>query len=139
MCGKGFIWNPSDCNCECNKPCNMSEHLDYKNCKCRKKVAYSLVKECDKNNDKNEIIHNKTLPIEYNKSTNKDLNTSSSSDPCKPCCLIYFIFSDKHKNWRCYCLFILTHAQKKVYKLIITNINENHKTSKYKKPSKLFF
>ena len=30
-------------------------------------------------------------------------------------------------------------TKKKNYKLIITNINENHKTSKYKKPSILFF
>ena len=36
-------------------------------------------------------------------------------------------------------IFILTHAQKKNYELIITNINETHKTSIYKKPSKLFF
>ena len=36
-------------------------------------------------------------------------------------------------------IFILTHAQKMNYKLIITNINENHKTSTYKKPLKLFF
>ena len=35
--------------------------------------------------------------------------------------------------------FFLIHAQKKNYKLIITNINENHKTSEYKKSSKLFF
>ena len=51
----------------------------------QKKVAYSLVEECDKNTDKNEVIHNETLSIkEYNKSTNKDLKTSSSSDPSKP-------------------------------------------------------
>ena len=36
-------------------------------------------------------------------------------------------------------IFILTHIPKKNYKLIITNINENHKTIKYKKPLKLFF
>ena len=35
-------------------------------------------------------------------------------------------------------IFILTHAQKS-YKLIITNISENHKTSEYKKSSKLNF
>ena len=40
-CDKCFIWNPSDCNCECDKSCNVSEYLDCKNCKCRKKVAYS--------------------------------------------------------------------------------------------------
>ena len=70
-CNKGFIWNPSKCNCECDKSCNISEYLDYKNCKCRKKAAYSLAEECDKNTDKNEVIHNETLSIkEYNKSTN---------------------------------------------------------------------
>ena len=42
-----------------------------------KKAAYSLLEECDKNIDKNEVIHNETLSIkEYKKSTNKDLNTS---------------------------------------------------------------
>ena len=87
----------------------MSEYLDYKNCKCRIKVAYSLVEECDKNTDKNDVIHNETLSIkDYNKSSNKDLNTSSSSDPCKPyvalsilflminvpiCAFVYFYFN----------------------------------------------
>ena len=23
-CGKGFIWNPSNCNCECDKSCDMT-------------------------------------------------------------------------------------------------------------------
>ena len=88
-CDKRFIYNPSNCNCECNKSCNISEYLDYKNCKCRKKVAYSIVEECGKN----ETIHNKTLSIkEYNKSTNKDLNTSSSSDPCKPYVALSILF-----------------------------------------------
>ena len=38
-CDKGFIWNLSNCNYECDKSCNTSQYLDYKNCKCRKKVA----------------------------------------------------------------------------------------------------
>ena len=33
-CDNGFIWNPSDC--ECDKLCYIGEYLDYKNCKCRK-------------------------------------------------------------------------------------------------------
>ena len=37
MCDKGFIWNPSNCECECDKPCGVGEYLDYKNCKCKKK------------------------------------------------------------------------------------------------------
>ena len=38
-CDKGFIWNPSNCECECYKSCEFSEYLDYKNCKCKKKVS----------------------------------------------------------------------------------------------------
>ena len=43
---KGFIWNPSNCECECNKCCSIGEYLDYKNCKCRKKLANQLIDEC---------------------------------------------------------------------------------------------
>ena len=34
---KGFIWNPSNCECECDKACDVGEYLYYENCKCRKK------------------------------------------------------------------------------------------------------
>ena len=37
MCDKGFIWNPSNCECECDKSRDIREYLDYKNCKCKKK------------------------------------------------------------------------------------------------------
>ena len=33
----GFIWNPSNCECECDKSCDIGEYLDYENCRCRKK------------------------------------------------------------------------------------------------------
>ena len=33
MCDKGFIWNPSNFECECDKLCDVGEYLDYKNCK----------------------------------------------------------------------------------------------------------
>ena len=33
-CDKGSIWNPSNCECECDKLCDVGEYLDYKNCKC---------------------------------------------------------------------------------------------------------
>ena len=33
---KGFIWNPSDCECECDKSCDIGQYVDYENCKCRK-------------------------------------------------------------------------------------------------------
>ena len=46
MCNKGFIWSPSNCECERDKPCDVGEYLDYENCKCRKKLVDKLVDEC---------------------------------------------------------------------------------------------
>ena len=44
VCNKGYIWNPSNCECECDKPCHAGECFDYK--KRRKKLADKLVEEC---------------------------------------------------------------------------------------------
>ena len=44
VCDKGFIWNPS--NCECDKSCDIGEYLDYEDCKCRKKLVDKLIHEC---------------------------------------------------------------------------------------------
>ena len=43
MCDKEFIWNLSNCESECDKACDVSEYLDYENCKCRKKFVDKLV------------------------------------------------------------------------------------------------
>ena len=42
MCDKEFIWNPSNCECECDKACGIGEYLDYEHCKCRKKWVDKL-------------------------------------------------------------------------------------------------
>ena len=49
VCNKGFIWNLSNAECECDKSCDIGECLDYSNCKCRKKVVDNLIKECTEN------------------------------------------------------------------------------------------
>ena len=41
---KGFIWHPSNCECECDKACDVEKYLDYENCKCRKKLIAPLIK-----------------------------------------------------------------------------------------------
>ena len=51
----------SDCECECDKLCDIGEYLDNKNCKCRKKLIGKLAEECSENIDGNEIIYNSTL------------------------------------------------------------------------------
>ena len=55
VCNEGFIWNPSNCECECDKSCDIGDYLGYKNCKCRKKLADKLVEECTKNIDEVKI------------------------------------------------------------------------------------
>ena len=34
---------PSNCECECDKSCDVGEYLDCENCKCRKKLVDELV------------------------------------------------------------------------------------------------
>ena len=51
-----FIWNSSICECECDKSCDVGEHLDYANCKCRKRLIDKLVQECSEDINGNEMI-----------------------------------------------------------------------------------
>ena len=62
MRDKGFIWNPSNCECEFYKSCDIGEYLNYKNCKCRKKID-KLVEEYIENIDGNEMLYNETLDV----------------------------------------------------------------------------
>ena len=66
MCDQGFIWNPINCNCECDESYGIGEYLDYKNCKCRRKIVGELLQECSKNIDENEMVYNETLHILLN-------------------------------------------------------------------------
>ena len=71
ICDKEFIRDPSNCEYEFDKSCDVGEHLDYENCKCRKSLIDQLVKECIENiNEKeshstelhsSEMIYNSTL------------------------------------------------------------------------------
>ena len=57
---EGHIWNPSNCECECDKSCDIGEYLDYQNCTCKKRLVDKLVDECHETiNEQVEIIHNK--------------------------------------------------------------------------------
>ena len=45
VCNKGFIWNPS--NSECDKSCDVGEYLDYENLDVQeKKMLDKLVEKC---------------------------------------------------------------------------------------------
>ena len=56
MCDKGFIWNPSNCECECDKLCDVGKYLDYENCKCRKNLVDKSV-EVKITQNENENTH----------------------------------------------------------------------------------
>ena len=57
ICDKGFIWNPSNCECECDKSCDVGDYLDFENC--RKRLIDKLVEECIENIDEKIYIQMK--------------------------------------------------------------------------------
>ena len=75
---KGFSWNPSNCECECDKSCGIGEYLDYKSCVCKKTVVDKLVEEC-------------TSVINENKIYNETLNVTPSND-CTYCTVYVVLF-----------------------------------------------
>ena len=79
ICDKGFNWNPNNCECECDKSCDIGEYLDYKNCKCRKKIINKLIEECSENIDENKMLYNETL----------DIISSSDNNKTSDFCIVY--------------------------------------------------
>ena len=73
----GIYWNPSNCECECDKSCDVGKYLDYENCKCRKKLVDKLTEECTENVDEVKIA-----------SENKHKNKCSS---CTLCIVLFSI------------------------------------------------
>ena len=53
---KGFIWKPSNCECERDNSCDIDEYLDYENCKWRKKLLDKLVEECTENIEETRLV-----------------------------------------------------------------------------------
>ena len=54
---KGHVWNPSNCECKCDKFCNIGEYLDYSSCQCRKKLIDPLVEESTENIDETKLVN----------------------------------------------------------------------------------
>ena len=45
-CAKGYTWNPSTCECQCDTWCKPDQYLDHKNCVCKNKLIGRLIEEC---------------------------------------------------------------------------------------------
>ena len=56
VCDIGYAWNPSNCECECDKSCDVGEYLDYENCNCTKMLVDKLVEECNGNTDEAKLV-----------------------------------------------------------------------------------
>ena len=59
------MWNPSTCECQCDKWCKSGQYLDHKNCICKNKFIGRVIEECTSvinetmiNNNKDNIINN---------------------------------------------------------------------------------
>ena len=81
---KRFIWNPSHHECECNKSCDVGEYLDYKNCKCRKKLVDKLV-ERGSTEECAESVEVKLAKI--------TLGADENKHKCSSCTLYIVLFS----------------------------------------------
>ena len=77
---KDFISNPSNCECECNKACDFSEYLDYKNCICKKRLVNKLVEESNETID--EVKLTKITPAE-----------NENNYKCNSCTVYIVLFS----------------------------------------------
>ena len=54
VCDKGYACDPSNCECECDKSCDLGEYLDHENYNCRKRFVDKLV-ECGENVDEAKL------------------------------------------------------------------------------------
>ena len=89
ICHKWFILNPINCEYECDRLCHVEEYLDYKNCKCRKRLFEKLVEECNKNINEKRLHPNKTI---FN-STLNDYGKICTSCECSPCTIYIVLFA----------------------------------------------
>ena len=68
-CTKGYTWNPSTCECQCDMWCKPGQYLDYKNCVCKNKLIGRVIAECS------DII-NETMIINKNNIANDNTTTN---------------------------------------------------------------
>ena len=94
MYDKRFIWNPSNCECECDKLCGIGEFLDYRSCKCKNKIIDKLLEECSENIDGNKTHYNETLDaILLNKIPLDAIPLNVYKKVCNSCTIYIVLFA----------------------------------------------
>ena len=61
-CKDHCMWNPSACDCECNKACKIDKCLDIKSYSCKKRLNGKLVFGCE-----NEILNTTKTSLDNKK------------------------------------------------------------------------
>ena len=88
-----FIWNPSNCECECD----VGEYLDCENCKCRIRLVDKLVEECTENVEEVNLAGITSTDLLSVKNENKHKCSSVH-------CVIFNNLYNQHWNWYLFCL-----------------------------------
>ena len=114
----GYIWNPSNCESEWDKSCDVGEYLNYANCKCRKKLIDQLVQECSENINEKKLHLNKINDYE---------KICSSCSVFIVLLVIFFILSISMSSF-----FIYFHLYLKKSNTGVTKINPSPETVIYK-------
>ena len=97
VCDKGFICNPSNCECECCKSYDFSKYLDYKNCKCKKRLVDKLAEECTEKIEETRLV--KINPTECKRNS----------------CILYIVLFPTHFTVNVgICVKFGTHTQKTI-------------------------
>ena len=66
-CIKGYTWNASTCECQCDTWCRPGQYLDHKNCICKNKLIGRIIEECTSIinetmiNNKDNVDNNNTI------------------------------------------------------------------------------
>ena len=66
-CTKGYTWNPSTCECQCDTWCKPGQYLDHKSCICKNELIGRVTEECT--SVINETMINKKDNITNNNNT----------------------------------------------------------------------
>ena len=80
VCNNKFIWNPSICECECDKSCDIAEYLDYEKCKCSQTLVDKIIGECNKSIDETRLVEKTSAENEH-------------ENNCSSCILYIILFS----------------------------------------------
>ena len=118
---KGFIWNPSNCECECDKSCDIGENLNYEYCKCRKKLVDKLT-ECNSVECNMQFRWRVYWKYWWSKNCWRKWVRMFLHNLC---CFGSNSLSNQHWNWCLFCLFLLVLEKILLVLSLVPVLNEN--------------